>query len=486
MADADLKSKVVSGVAWYGGSRVVLQAFTWATTIVVARVVPPADYGLLGMALVYLGLVDFLNELGFGAAIVQRSDLDHRDLDTLFWFGLASGVTLYLATVAFAPAVGGFFGQPRVAELLVFLGLSLVLTGLRTVPWNLLTRAVDFRRRSVVEVTANLAGSLVTIGLALQGFGVWALALGYLLPQLVMTLGAFVQTGWRPRGRPRLASLRRHVAYSAGVAGTRFAWYLNEAADRLIVGRMLGERALGVYTLAIRIGAEMPARLVQVLNQVAFPAYSRLQDDPARASRYFLTSVRLVALVLFPTSLGLAVVAPELVPLLLTDRWSDLVQPLQLVSVGALLRTLQSLAGPLVLARGHSWLALRFNLLCLAVLVPAYVVGARAGLVGVCLAWVTAYPLLTLRWVFETRPIIGYSWRELWEALRAAVLGSGFMLGALAGARVALHSVGPLPRLAGCIGAGALAYVMALHLVEPGLPRELRRKLRPSGAASAP
>ena len=172
MTSSSLKDQAVRGVVWYGGSRAVIQLLSWVLTIAVARVLVPEDYGLFGMCSVYTGLVDFLNELGFGAAIVQRKEVSEDDLHTLFWFGVAVSLLIYGLTYLAAPLVAAFYRHDRVTEVLRVMGLVFIFTNLRLVPWNLLTRAVDFKRRSIVEVVSNMLGVVSTFLLARTGWGV--------------------------------------------------------------------------------------------------------------------------------------------------------------------------------------------------------------------------------------------------------------------------------------------------------------------------
>jgi O-antigen/teichoic acid export membrane protein len=430
------------------------------------------------MALLYVGFVDFVNELGFGAAIVQRSDLNAEDLDSLFWFGFGTSACLYLLTLVVAPAVAGLFNQPDLVPLLRFLGLSLLLTGLRTVPWNLLTRAVDFKRRSLAELLGNVAGAVVTLSLAASGFGVWALAVGTLVPNVVMTAQVFRETRWWPGSRMTFRGIRRNLSFSAAVAASRGVWYLHESSDKFVVGKFLGDHALGLYTLAARLSADLPGRLTQIINQVAFPAYARLQGDPERLARYFLISVRLTSTAVFPVSLGLFLVADDLLPVVLTAKWAGMLVPLRIICLGAVIRTIHSLAAPAVLAKGYSAMNLRYNLACLLILPPSYWVGSRFGLTGVSLVWVTVFPCLAGYWLARARGIIGYRWIELARALGPAVSASAVMVTAVLGLKSLLGGATTTARLVGCVGFGAVLYLAITVGLQRGFHANLLRLLR--------
>jgi PST family polysaccharide transporter len=220
----NLRERAVSGTLWYGGTRAVIQVFSWITTIFVARVLTPDDYGLFGMALLYLGFVEVFNQLGFGAAIVQKRDLQDGDLDTIFWMTCGLGLLFYLMTFIAAPWVALFFRQPTLVPVLRIQGLLFILSGLRAVPWNLLTRSVNFKRRSLAEAAANLLASILTVTAAYGGWGVWSLVLGYVARDGAMTAQAYIQVPWRPRWRFHPPTLREVLPYSLNDTASTIGW----------------------------------------------------------------------------------------------------------------------------------------------------------------------------------------------------------------------------------------------------------------------
>ncbi len=482
-----LRRQAVSGAFWYGGSRAVIQLISWGVTIAVARVLLPNDYGLLGMALVYVGFVDFLNELGLGAAIIQLQVITAEDLDTIFWFGLSTSTVFYLLTLLLAPWMARFFHQPALTRLLCVTGISFLVSGSRVVPWNMLTRDVDFKHRSISESLGTLAGAITTLVLAYRGCGVWALALGFLMPNAVMTAQVYAQTGWRPRLRFSPASLRRCLTFSMNVAGARVAWYLEDNSDRFMVGKFLGDQALGFYGFAQRFGPEMSGRFLGMAMQVAFPVYARMQDDVERLAKSFLTSTELICAAIFPIPIGLFLVADDALPWLLTAKWLPMILPFKILCWAALLKTVHSVTGPAVLARGAAAVTFRFHVMSLCVLGSSYLIATRFGLVGVCWVWLTVYPILVSYWLARTRSIIGYQWRELGRALRPALIATAVMLGSVSLAQVwllpRLH-VSPPIRIALTVVIGASAYIAPLTLFFFDTLRRGREFVRPQSKLS--
>jgi O-antigen/teichoic acid export membrane protein len=460
-----LRRRAVHGTLWFGGSRLVTQATTWLITIVVVRLLTPADYGLFGYAALIAGFTDLVAELGLGAAIVQRRDLDETDLETVFWLSLGLAGVVYGAAWLSAPAVAGFFSQPQLIDVLRVSMLTFLISSLRVISWSLLTKHVDFKRRSIAETIGTIAGSVTTLALAWAGRGVWALVFGQIVRQSVLTLACMLLRPWRPRGRFSRAGAGRVLGFGARTSGGRVAWYLYSNADYLVVGKLLGQQALGFYTLVFEF-AMLPAdRISSVVNQVAFPVYAQLQDRPEPFKRYFLTTMTLISIVTCPIMLGLWSVADIAVPALLTPTWQPIVGPLQIMCVLGMVMSISSLIAPAVNAKGRPGLVLRFNLICLAVMPAGFVVGSRYGLAGVCWAWVILFPAVAAIWFRMTRPLIGYTWGELAAALlpaAAAAASMGLVL-TLVRSATAVMPIG-LPRLAMLIMAGAATYGLVLLL----------------------
>jgi teichuronic acid exporter len=468
MQDQALKEKAVRGVVWYGGSRVVIQLLSWVLTIAVARVLVPQDYGLFGMCSVYTGLVDFLNELGFGAAIVQRKEVSDDDLHTLFWFGVVVSLVIYGLTYLVAPLVAVFYRHEQVTPVLRVLGLVFILTNLRLVPWNLLTRAVDFKRRSILEVIGNMLGVVSTFLLARAGWGVWSLVLGVLIREAVLCVLVFAQSHWRPQFRFAWINLRELSSFSLNLSAARVTWYLYDNSDRLIIGRYLGDQTLGYYTLATRLTTELSGRVLSIINQVAFSVYSRLQDDHERLKSYFLRSIQLACLVIVPVLAGLSLVSWDVIPLLLKPKWTPMIPALNIMCWAAMIMMINSLSGPLLLAKGKTGLLLKFNLLNLAVMPAAFYFAARFGLQAICLAWLLVFPVLALVWIAAVKRCVVFHWSELGESLRPAFVSTAVMVLAVFLPQITiLKNLGPVLRTTIEMIVGVGSYVACLLLLFP-------------------
>ncbi len=460
-----LKQRAVLGAFWYGGSRFAIQGLTWAVTIQVARILSPDDYGLMGFAVLVAGLADMIADLGIGAAIIQRQDLNEDDLNAVFWFSLALNVVIYLSVWAASPLLAVFFKQPTLVILLRVLMLGFIVNSLRVIPWSLMTKRVEFKQRSIVEVLANIIGAFTTLGMAYAGFGVWSMVIGVLARQASLTIGCQMLQPWWPRKRFTWGRLRKVLGFGLNVSAGRVAWYAYSNADFLIVGRMLGQQSLGLYTMVWQLAMLPVDRVSSVVNQVAYPVYVELQCDPKRFSRCFLGVVKTVSLVTFPVLMGLCLVSDIAVPLVLTKRWADIVVPLRMMTLVGVVSSISVLIGPAMLARAKADLMFKYNMTCLVIMPCGLVIGAQHGIEGVCWAWLVLHPCLVVSWLVVTRKFIGYDWKELSEALRPATLCTLCMMAVLVGLRSLVRGYcGDLATIIVVVLVGGIGYSLCLWL----------------------
>ncbi len=424
MTTDNLKQRAVSGAFWYGGSRFAIQGLTWAITILVARILTPGDYGLIGFAMLVGGVADLINEIGIGAAIIQRQDLDDEDLSAVFWFSMLFSLLIYLGAWLLSPWIAKFFNQPALTSVLRVSMLTFLLESLRIIPWNLLTKRLEFKHRSIIEFIANIISAITTLVMAYTGFGVWSLVWGMLLRHAVLTIGCQCICPWWPRLRFTWSRLQKVLGFGLNVSGGQLAWYAYSNADFLVVGKLLGQQLLGLYTMVWQLAMLPVDRIAAVVNQVAYPVYAELQHDDKKLKEYFLKIVSLIATVILPLYGGLFLVAETAIPCLLGPKWLPIITPLKIMCGVGILMTFSTLIPPIVMAKGRPDISLKYTLTCLLVMPLGFLGGARSGITGVCWAWLILYPQLVTIWYITTRRLVGYQWRELVIAVQPAAIST--------------------------------------------------------------
>jgi len=429
---------VATSVKWSFVSQAGRRVTQLATTVLLARLLAPEDFGLVGMALAVIVLVDVFKDLGTTSALVQQRQVGEPLLSSIFWIQAGAGIAAAALVAALAPLAALGFGEPEVAQLVRWLAWSFVLSGLGLTHQTLLTRDLAFERLARCEIAATVAGSAAGIGAALSGWGAKSLALQTLVFWATSTTLLWWAHPWRPRAHFRWNAVKPVVGYSLNLSAYNLVNYAARNADTLLVGVLLGPQALGFYNMAYRVMLAPLHGISKVLGRVMFPYLSSLQDDDARFGRIYLRWVGGVALVTFPLMLGLVAVAEPLVLSVLGPRWEPLVPLLLILAPAGALQSIVGTVGNIYKAKAATDRLLRFGIFGTAVTVLCYGVGIRWGVAGVAAGctvatFVLAWPNFALAF-----GLIDLRVGALWKVLRTPALNALAMLAAMLLAREAL------------------------------------------------
>lgn len=474
-----LRSAAVGGVLWQALSFLGGKVMVLLATAVLARLLTPEDFGLVAFALVVIAIADVVGDGGTAQALVYLPG-SRRRTDAALATAVAFSGTLALIACLAAPAVADFFDSEEVTPLLRVLSLALVLGAVASVPEALLRKQLLFRRTVVGNLVKAGTTGLVSIGLALGGAGAWALVWGQLAGLLAYNVALWSLVSHRPDLRWWRLSWTDSgplVRYGLTVAG---AMLLSKAifdVDYIIVGRMLGTEALGLYTLAFRLPELAIISVFFVISAVAFPVYSRAQSDLDRLRRGYLTAVRLQAAYGAGAGVGLAVLAPYVVLVVFGSQWRASVVPLAALALYAAARSLGAGANDVYKALGRPGLAVWLSLVRLGLLVPVLLWATRWGIEGV--AWAQAALALVFVFLMQglAARVLGMPARDVVRALGPAVVVG---LGVAGGAGAARLLVGDRPwlGLAAGVVAGVAGAWVALRLLAPRFLDELQHVVR--------
>ena len=460
MSVRPLRERVIHGVFWLTATRLSGQIITWIITIVVVRLLTPEDYGLMGMAVLFTGVVHLFNEIGLGAAIVQKAELKVEQLSDLRWVIIALNVALFALLLLLAPAAAGYFGEVQLVPIIRVLAISFLVNGVGTASASILQREMAFKEKAAAELAGNLTGGVSTLALALFGYGVWSLVIGSLVMRLVTTVFYCV---YRPPAFSRSFSIRnvgRFMNFGFQVTASRFLWYLYSSADVAIVGKVLGSTQLGYYSLAFQYSSLPLEKFVTILNEIAFPSFSSVQHDTATLQRHYLKLVNFVALVAFPMFIGLGLVADSAVLVLLGAKWLPVVVPLRILCVVLCFRTIETINVPLTMARGRPEVVLGNTVIGALVLPPSFYIGARyGGIDGVAMAWLLTRPFLFAMLTSRTLRVVELGWARYASGLCHPVLGCLVMIALVLTVGVYTRAMGPVSRLLVESLAGCAAYL---------------------------
>lgn len=470
-----LRARVVSALLWAGGSRLASQALSWAVTLVVIRLLSPADYGLLAMAGVFVNFLVLLAEAGLGTAVIQASHLDQTRLQRVFGAVIVIDLVLFVLLVAAAPAVAAFFDEPRLTALIRVLALQFPMMMLTAIPSALLSKELEFKDQSLVDLGSAVIGGLVVLGMAIGGYGVWALVGGSVLSQLVRTIGINMVAPFRGRPIFSLEGIRTTLGFGAQVTGARVLWFVYSQADVFIAGRLLGKDMLGAYSVAMNLASLPVRKIASIMNQVTLPAFAQAQHRPEAVSRYLLQTTSLLSLVAFPVLWGISSIAPELVSVVLGAQWHAATTPLQLLPLIMPLSMLSPFFNAAFQGIGHAGVVFKNVLTATVVMVAAYLVGVRWGLTGLSLAWVIGFPLAFLLNLRRMLPLVGLTFAAFWRAVAPSMLSAAVMLGVITQARALLTgTLQPLFLMLALIALGGISYAAMTLAFNRGAIASLR------------
>lgn len=460
-------SQAFTALRWNLAVRLVGQALTWGITILVMRLLAPADYGLLAMATVFVEYVATVAELGLGAAIIQAAEVPERRLRAAFGLILLVNGLAALLFFTVAPLIAVFYQEPRLSAIVRTLSLQFLMTAALLVPQSLASRRLDFKSISMVQIGATVLGGLVTVVLAYSGAGVWALVVGNLVAIFLQVIGLNVVSPFLHLPLWSLEESRSLLSFGGSVTGVRVLWAFWSEADILVAGRVLGKDPLGAYAIAKQLASLPLSRIAGIVTQVAFPAFSRLQSDRGALKAHFLRSLQLLAMLAFPITWGISCVAPELIEVVLGQRWLLAVLPLQVLGVVMPIRLLGQFTSAVVQASGRPAVDLRNAVLYTLILPGSFLIGSRAGLLGLTSVWVFIFPPLFFLTTKTSLAAVGVSVRALMRAVALPALAALCMYISTDVTRWLLRgSVGSAGRMPVLVAVGGVAYCGCLLLFD--------------------
>jgi PST family polysaccharide transporter len=475
---------VFAGVRWTGIGHVAGQLTRFAVSLVLARLLAPEDFGLLGMAVVITGFVGLFQTLGTHGAVIQRKELSAAFVNSVGTLNVMVGAVLTCVLVAAAPVVSGIYGTSDVAPVIQLLAASFVIMSFGTIHSSALNRKMRFGQLVAIELTATVLQAVTAIALAAAGWKVWALATANLVSAVVTTGLLVALSPWRIRCALDWSELRPVMGFSVHLTGVNIVEYAFKNLDKLIIGSLLGADALGYYWLAYSLCMLPAEALTRILGRVLFAAFSRMQDDDAELRRAVFRTLGLTVLVIAPTMAGLAAVAGPFVVGVIGEKWAPIVPLVALlVTVGAL----QAIASPVAnvyLAKGKSQWLFWWNVGSGIVIVASFFVGVQWGLVGLAAAYAIVTVPLTVGFLLMPFRLIRLDVGDVLASVTPIAAATAVMVATVLGVRVILETAGYTARqvLAVTVPVGIVSYAV---IIVAGRPRSLGDLVRVAGTTSA-
>jgi O-antigen/teichoic acid export membrane protein len=459
---ARLRDQVLSGVAWAVGTRTLGQLANWGMTLVVMRFLEPSDYGLMALVVAITGFLQAMTSMGFADALVQARGLDEDTVQKTF--GLVLGLNVALASVLCLAAypLAAFYHEPRLVPLLQVAGTSFVIIAPSSISRAQLDRQLAFKDTSRIDAASNALAGVTVIALAWAGCGVWSLMIGMLVGLGARSLSLWVLAPFRKGPIFALAGIGHIVRFGSYRTAEHVLWYISSQIDVLLVGKLLGEHALGLYAVSRTIAGTTVDKFGAVVKPIGSAAFARLQDDRTQAVTYLLKTMRLLAFLCFPFFFGMSAIASELVTVVLGPRWSEVILPLSILSFGMALRPVGVILPSFLMALGEVRACFLNALTFFVVFGLAYVSGSPFGISGICTAGAIAYPVQFLFLVRRVAGVTGEPLRRFLFPLFRPLLCAIGMMGAVSASRQAIAGLlSPVATLGVLMAVGVTVYAAA-------------------------
>ena len=471
--EATLSERTIQAGHWRSATLIAQVGLQFCVAVALARLLPPADFGLAGLALVVIGFVAVLADAGLGSAIVYRRPLSARDVRLAFTLSMTVALALSLTLVALAPYAAAPFREGALTNVLRAESPLFILTAAGSVARALLRRRLDFRRLFMIDVGSYLGGyALVAVTLAGLGFGVWSLVLGALAQAFVGSTLALTLAPHPVRPLLVIGESRQLVGYGGADTLNSLVGYGGRSADTLVIGRWLGTAELGLYTRAFSLFAVPLSYLGTAMTSVLFPAMSEIQGDVRRSRSGYLLGVQLMTMIAAPLCAGVIVAAPHVVVGLYGERWRGAALPLQILACGGTLRAVSHLGGAVTYASGNVMAEVRRQAVLAVLLFVGAVIGAGWGIAGVATGVLGGMVFMYFAMAHLSLKIVHGAWRDFFTAhLAGLTLGLQVGLVALVVRWVMeAEGAGSLSTLAAITAACAATLPLGIYL----LPGRLR------------
>lgn len=394
MADS-LKKTALKGTVWSTIERFSVQGVTFVVMIIMARLLDPTDYGLVGMLTIFIAISQALVDSGFSQALIRKQKRTQTDNSTVFYFNIAVGLILYLILFFAAPAIARFYSQPLLVPLTRVIGLSVLINSFVVVQRALFTVQIDFKTQAKASMSAALVSGAVGIYMAYTGFGVWSIAAQQIVNLLVNVSLLWVMSSWRPSWAYSWKSFREFFSFGSRLAASSILDCIYNNLYLIVIGKVFNASDLGYYTRANQFASFPSSNLTGILQRVTFPVLCKIQNDDQHLRDIYIKFLRIAAFVIFPLMISLAAIAKPLVLVLLNQKWEFAAVLLQILCLSMMWFPIHAINLNLLQVKGRSDLFLRLEVIKKGVGVAILCATIPFGLIVMCWGLVL-YSLLAL------------------------------------------------------------------------------------------
>jgi len=467
-----LKQKTVSGIFWSSVERFSIQGVQFVLQIIMARLLLPSDYGLIGMLAIFMAISQSFIDSGFSNALIRKQNRTEVDFSTVFYFNIVVGLFFYFILFFASPYIAAFYNTPVLEILTKVVALSVFINSLAIVQRAKFTINVDFKTQTKASLSSVIISGIIGIGMAYRGFGVWALAVQSVLSSFINTIALWILSRWKPQKVFSMSSFKEMFSYGSKLLMSGLIDTTYNNIYTIVIGKKFSKSDLGYFTRATAFASFPSSNITGILQRVTFPVLSSIQDDDKKLRETYRKFLRLSAFVVFPLMMGLLGIASPLIRFLLTEKWDGAVLLLQILCFAMMWFPIHAINLNLLQVKGRSDLFLRLEIIKKVVGVSILFVTIPLGLIAMCCGMIvdsliavfinTYYTgkLIQVGYLMQMKdllPILGYS------------LSMGFIVWGITHF-IPIHIVA----LAAGIIAGGIYYYFIAHITQSKELQEIK------------
>lgn len=476
-----IRRKTAKGLSWTVLAQQSRMLINLGVLVVLARLLSPREFGLIAMVTAFTNFFSILNELGFARAIIYKKDVSEKDLSSAFWINLFQGMALSLVVLALSPLIAGFYSSEQLQPVVMVLSLVFTVSSFGMIEQALFMKEMSFKIPAIIEILSSVSAAAVAIVAAASGFGVWSLVFQSLVYASLTAVLFFIFSDWKPRLTVDWEATKGLFGYGLPVSGFFIVNYFSRNLDNLLIGRFLGAFQVGCYDLAYKSLLLPLSNVSSIIGRVMFPAMSTLQDDNERAGRAYVKATRYIALLTFPITIGLAILAPELVRLFLGPKWNRAIFLIQVFALIGGLQTIYITYPWIYLSKGRTRTLFRIGLVFAVVSSASFLVGLHWQVEGVAIAYAIAFIVMLLPIFAYTLRLVDLKLRDYVRRFGTIFASTAGMAGLMVGLKILLQrafDAGDILTLVALVVAGAVSYAGFILLLDMDLVKGLRVLLR--------
>ncbi len=478
MNTMNLRVKIIHSLGWNVSGAVITSILGLATKIVTARILFPEDFGLFAMAFIVLGFLGIFVGFGMLSTIIYKTDNTQKTLNAAFILSLLSGIILSLLCYFSSSFVANFFNEPTLNIVIKILSISLIFDSISSVLYAVLLKDLNFKRKTIADILSIIVYSVTVITLAFNGFGIWSLVIAYVTQHFFLVLFLWIACPKKPIFEIELSTLKEVFHFGKYVTSASFFAWIITSIDNIIVGKKLGDESLGYYSFGFNIATLPVLAFTHLITGVFHPIYAKVQNDVEKLKEAYLKPLEWTLLLIFPTSMGLFLLADMITITLFGEKWLAIIPILKMLAIYGILRTVCAIIAQLFEAVGKPFLATRIvfmELVILVVFISSFI--SFFGLLGVAMGVILARAIAMIIYLYEINKLLGIKMKTYFLLLSRKIIATLIMGGFLSFSLLFVSPKNTLLNLCFFIVLGFFIYGSTLFLLERKMFIEARNLL---------